>query len=147
MSSVYWAQEITILLHLVLLVAMIGSLNIQLFKDHKVHYSYKIATSTFNSFSNVNISYIAFLFKFAMEKQSKVSIMVPSYMSLLDKTKVYAEINAAKIQNVIFGSGGQEIKCAILRRTTAGFLFQMQLIGQQRKVSIIVTMISHKNKL
>ena len=45
MSSVYWAQEITILLHLVLLVAMIGSLNIQLFKDHKVHYSYKIATS------------------------------------------------------------------------------------------------------
>ena len=32
--------------------------------------------------------------------------MVPSYMNLLDKTKVYAEINAAKIQNVIFGSGG-----------------------------------------
>ena len=70
--------------------------------------------------------------------------MVPSYMSLLDKTKVYAEINAAKIQNVIFGSGGWEIECAILRRTTAGFLFQMQLIGRQRKVSLIVTMISHK---
>ena len=69
MSSVYWAQEITMLLHLVLLVAMIGSLNIQLFKDHKVHYSYKIATilNPFNSFSYVNISYIAFLFKFAME--------------------------------------------------------------------------------